>query len=304
MPLKHVYVWNMTRLLTINDIIHTYFAYYSNGDIQSSLYQRETMMREMNEIKEDYNNIGGTWPDGTKITLELVLRKCVRGIYSRGHQYCIDVNAVNKAINNLLTGTYGVNKKFVSGKNINEDFQDFEELYEAVKSLIKISGIGEVTIYDTARRIGHILKAPIYPQQYVYLTARKVKNAGSFIVGKEVNYREPATLFLPHFGTLQPLFIEDILCIFSEWFWCYKDIHSRPPYPKREKRIGWPWWSITVETFRNKVLDDIHKEDCKCHRRWSEFPMIYYPPLLVSKQNNKNSFTPCNRSVCKYYPTL
>ncbi len=272
----------MTRRLTINDFIHAYFAYYNNGDIQSSLYQRASMMREMNEAKEDYDNIGNKWPNGTTISIDLVLRKCVRGIYVRGHQWCIDINVVNKAVQKLLTGTYtinGISKKFISGKSINEDFKDFEELYEAVKQLITMPGIGEVTIYDTAKRIGHILDTPFYPQKYVYLSANKVKSAASFIVGKEVEYREPVSLFYPHFGTLPPLFIEDILCIFSEWFWKHsKCLNNFPnsPYPRVvERRIGLPWWSVDVNVFRKKVLDQIHAEDSKPHHRWPDFPMIF-----------------------------
>lgn len=273
----------MDRLLTINDFIHAYYSYFGNGDIQSSLYQRVNMMTEMNEIKEDYENIGGKWSNGTKITISLVLCKCVRGIISRGHQYCISVYAVNKAVKNLLHGTYNKNGKkikFVNGNRISEDFDDFEELYDVVKSLIGFKGIGEVTIYDTTKRIGHILNTPIYPQNYVYLTAHKVKNAASFIVGKEVNFREPASLFSPHFGTLPPLFIEDILCIFSHWFWKYAKCPNElpiPPYTKGEKRIGLPWWSIKVKTFKKIILEEIHNDACKIHLRWSGFPMINYP---------------------------
>ncbi len=259
----------------------------------------------MNEIKEDYDNIGSKWPNGKKITLELVLRKCVRGIFSRGHQYCINVNAVNQAVQKLLKGTCiinGKNQPFIQRNRINEGFKDFEELYDAIKSLISIPGIGAVTIYDTARRIGHILRSPIYPLQYVYLPARKVRNAGSFIIGKEMNYREPASLFFPHFGTLLPLFIEDILCIFSEWFWGYRNMHPRPPFNKSEKRVGWPWWSIKEETFREKILDDIRQEDFQLHRRWKEFPMITYPSAHTLRKNKRKSITPCNKSICKHHP--
>ena len=88
----------MDRKLTINDFIYAYFTYYCNGKIQSSLYQSPGMMGEMNEIKEDYNNISGTWSNGTIITIEMVLRKCVRGVSSRGHQYCISSSAIGKLL--------------------------------------------------------------------------------------------------------------------------------------------------------------------------------------------------------------
>lgn len=294
----------MKRLLTINDFIHAYFTYYGNGEIQSSLYQHVNMMTEMNEIKEDYDNIGSKWPKGETITIELVLRKCVRGIMKRGHQWCISTKAIDDAVKALCTGTFvsrsGKKEKFVAKGRIYEDFEDFEDLYDAVKSLISIPGIGEVTIYDTARRIGHILDTPIYPQQFVYLPANKVRNAACFIVGKEVEGKEPASLFFPYFGTLSPLFIEDILCIFSKWFWryakCPKELPC-PPYSKVEKRIGLPWWSLEVKTFRKEILDEYTRDACKKHERWNEFPMISYPSSKkIKRLGIKGKTNPC--SVC------
>ncbi|MBR3433783.1 MAG: hypothetical protein IKH05_09625 [Bacteroidaceae bacterium] len=294
----------MDRKLTINDFIYAYFTYYCNGKIQSSLYQSPGMMGEMNEIKEDYNNISGTWSNGTIITIEMVLRKCVRGVSSRGHQYCISSSAIGKAVNNLLSGTFIKNGNvlpFVKGNTISEDFENFEELYDAVNNLINNPGIGKVTIYDTARRIGHILDTPIYPQKYVYLPAKKVKNAASFIVGKEVENIEPLSLFYPHFGTLPPTFIEDILCVFSHWFWKYAKCPNELPnslYSKGEKRIGLPWWSVDVKTFREILLDEIHKETCSPHPRWTEFPIIIYPPSSVIKKSKKR-FKPCDGCLYK-----
>lgn len=270
----------MKRLLTINDFIHAYFTYWGNGEIPSSPNQNVNMMAEMNEIKKDYENIGAKWSNGTKITIKLVLRKCVRGIMARGHQYCISAVSVNNAVDALYKGTFksrkGKLEKFITGGRIYENFEDFEELYDAVKNLISISGIGGVTIYDTARRIGHILYTPIYPQQFVYLPANKVRNAASYIVEKEVEGKEPASLFFPYFGTLPPLFIEDILCIFSAWFWqfakCPKEL-PYPPYSKGERRIGRPWWSLDVETFRKEILKEYARVTSKIHKRWPEFPM-------------------------------
>ena len=170
-----------------------------------------SMVEEMNDVRDLYLK---------NANIEDVLRKCVCDRH--GHQYCISGDAVDKAIYNLKEGecTIGsmMTKPFVNKNNEFLQFNDFEELYHFVKSTIgSISGIGPLTVYDTAKRIGHILKNPVYPSQYVYLCAGAADGAKG-LIGKDspLLFREPTYRFTPFFGTLPSIFIEDILCIFKD----------------------------------------------------------------------------------------
>ena len=88
---------------------------------------------------------------------------CVKG----AHQYCIKIDAINRFITNLI------------GININQlqsqKYCDFEDLYAHI-ARCQVKGIGDLTLYDTALRIGHVMHPCIYPKQYVYL-ARGAKNS-------------------------------------------------------------------------------------------------------------------------------
>lgn len=171
-----------------------------------------SMVEEMNEIRQLYINKGN---------IDDVLKKCVCNRY--GHQYCIPESAVNDAVEALKRSKF-INSSlkevpFIQKGKIYEAFIDFEELYDFIHSVIgNINGIGELTIYDTARRIGHLLKTPIYPEMYVYLSAGAKEAAEHLLRKKPLKYREPICLFTPFFGTFPSIFIEDILCIFKDKF--------------------------------------------------------------------------------------
>lgn len=118
----------------------------------------------------------------------------------------------NAAINQLLRrlNSHGIE---------NKRYYYFEDLYDDVRRLVTnplISGIGDLTIYDTARRIGHVLDLPVYPERYVYL-ARGAKEGAKKLLGRNVNYVEPVDVFKPYFGGLPSICIEDFLCIFKDY---------------------------------------------------------------------------------------
>lgn len=172
-----------------------------------------TMVEEMNEIRKLYIN---------GLPMDQVIEKCVCNRH--GHQYCIPDKAVEDAVAALTDPrlTVAVDsikiEPFINGRDF-ASFSDFEELYDFIKQVIgPISGIGPLTVYDTARRIGHLLKDPIYPKQYVYLAAGALVGAKSLLGVKRLKFREPIGLFTPHFGTLTSVFIEDMLCIFKNEF--------------------------------------------------------------------------------------
>lgn len=171
------------------------------------------MVEEMNEIKNDY--IGG-------LSMRDIIEKCV--CMRHGHQYCIPQVAVDAAVDALMDPAVTVAvdsinlEPFLNGR-VFASFSDFEELYDFVKQLIgPISGIGPLTVYDTARRIGYLMDKPILPRQYVYLAAGAAVGAKALLGCPKVKFREPISSFTPYFGTLTSVFIEDMLCIFKDVF--------------------------------------------------------------------------------------
>ncbi len=131
-----------------------------------------------------------------------LLRQCVKG----GHQYCISKRAINNAV-----------KKLNNAKILSTKYNNFEVLYNDVRNAIgKIKGIGDLTIYDTALRLGFIMFPIVLPEEYIYL-ARGAKRGAENLLGKAVHYREHFSIFTPYFGNLSSHFIEDFLCIMDEF---------------------------------------------------------------------------------------
>lgn len=199
--------------MTYTDLVNVYLFNYT-----SSLYREDdmtgcgcTMVEEMSEIRKKY------W---TGTPIEEVLGDCV--CQRHGHQYCIDTDAVKQAVDGLMKGKFvGVNKvaPFVDNNKFFDGFVDFEQLYDFVASVIAdIKGIGPLTVYDTAKRIGHLFDNPIYPEQYVYLSAGALDGAKVLLPNLKLKLREPRKLFEPFFCGLPSIFIEDMLCIFKNSF--------------------------------------------------------------------------------------
>lgn len=172
-----------------------------------------SMVEEMNEIRKLYNTSGRKIKD--------VLTKCVCNRH--GHQYCIPEDAVKDAVDKLLKSRFCsdslIEVPLVNKGKFTNKFKDFEELYDFIRSVIgNVKGIGLLTIYDTARRIGHLLDTPVYPKEYIYLAAGAKTGAENLLNLKRnsLKFREPTKIFFPYFGTLPSAFIEDILCIFED----------------------------------------------------------------------------------------
>ena len=182
-----------------------------------------TMIEEMNEIKQLYQA-------GTNI--EDVIRKCICNRH--GHQYCIPNEAVEKATSVLLNAQI-IDKNssvgpLVNNNMLNNKFADFEHLYDTILMLIgSIKGIGPLTVYDTTKRIGHLLNPPIYPEMYVYLSSGALEGAKGLLGRNDLKFREPICIFAPYFGSLPSIFIEDILCVYKDSF------KAAPPYNLSKK---------------------------------------------------------------------
>lgn len=169
------------RFLTTTDVVYAYF-----------LYCAKSMIGELDDLQKER----------VKGLSELdLLKKCVKGLHQHRMQ-----NDVCKEAAERLQKTNILNLKFV----------DFEELYCMVKNLIKgINGIGDLTVYDTSKRIGHLLAYPVYPEQYVY-SVRGAAVGAEKLLGRKVAFREPISEYTPYFN-IPSLFIEDILCIFKDY---------------------------------------------------------------------------------------
>ena len=208
------------------------------------------MWSEMNEIKGYYSQL----QNGSGLyTMKEIVRMCVRGLYTMGHQKRVKEEAISDAVDKLMTNKFrdynrGQNCRLVTGNGFYNKFVDFEELYEAVRQLMgSVSGIGYVTLYDTARRLGYLLPEPIFPIAYVYLHYNKVNKAAESILNRKLPYREPATSFVCGFGIFPSICIEDILCIFNGVL--IKDVKEK------EDVDG------TVETFKKNNWRNINAND-------------------------------------------
>ena len=199
-------------MMTTTDLVNVYLFNYT-----SSSYRNKaegcgcTMIEEMNKVRDWY------WSGKS---IKEVIKECV--CQRHGHQYCISEDSINNAVDALLNSEFvGVQKvaPFVQKNKLFEGFVDFEQLYDYIASIIAgIPGIGPLTVYDTAKRIGHLFANPIYPQQYVYLSAGAMDGAKALLGTKNLKFREPTALFEPYFRGLPSIFVEDILCIFKSTF--------------------------------------------------------------------------------------
>ena len=201
-------------IMTTFDLIdHYQFEYIStlhrgNVDISCGCC---SMVEEMNAIKALYGNN----------PIQDVIEKCVCNRH--GHQYCIPQTAVDNAVNALMDSMFVraniIATPFIDGNKISEVYEDFEDLYDFISLVISgIPGIGPLTVYDTAKRIGHLFDSPIYPKQYVYLASGAKKGAEALLGKKGLRFREPIKLFEPSFGLFPSIFIEDMLCIYEPLF--------------------------------------------------------------------------------------
>ena len=182
----------MNRKLSISDFIHFYLSYHCSP-VPDSPGCRGSMWSEMNEIKGYYGQLlNGSGP----YAIKEIVRMCVRGLYTTGHQKRVKEDAIDEAVEKLMTYKFrdhnrGLNCRLVSGNRVYNKFVDFEELYEAVRQLIgSVNGIGYVTLYDTARRLGYLLPEPIFPVAYVYLHYNKVNKTAESILNRKLTEKE------------------------------------------------------------------------------------------------------------------
>lgn len=128
-----------------------------------------------------------------------IVRDCVQGM----HQRRLQTGAVNQATATL-----------VNANVISMNFADFESLYDEVNRLIgHIRGIGPLTVYDAALKLGCSMNPRLFPVNYVYLMADAPYNAACRLYGRKLNRIEPVSSFKSEFGEVPSMFIEDFFCV-------------------------------------------------------------------------------------------
>ncbi len=93
-----------------------------------------------------------------------------------------------------------------------EACQTFSKLYNTVEeAILPIHGIGNLTVYDTALRIG--AKLNLFPEE-VYL--HRGTREGATALGLDAGGKSISPAVLPHeLSRLEPYEIEDCLCIYK-----------------------------------------------------------------------------------------
>lgn len=100
-------------------------------------------------------------------------------------------------------------------------YEDFECLYADVcKILTDIPYIKDLVKYDVAKRIGVMLTPQTLPEKYVYIH-NGTKLGASRLLGRALDINASQLKrdeFIPYFGDMSALHIENILCIMKDYF--------------------------------------------------------------------------------------
>lgn len=100
-------------------------------------------------------------------------------------------------------------------------YSDFEDIYNDVKSYLKVKYVSQLVIYDIAVRIAYLRGIPsLLPDKYVYLHAKpllgynKMIKNGLFplLTTSAVATQIDRSLFKPYFGNMSSIDIEHLMC--------------------------------------------------------------------------------------------
>jgi len=204
------------------------------------------MEKRLKEIIKDYKNSKRKNPDKLidlckSLPLNLAIRKAALARYGNGekhpHQELIDDQILKKFADNL-----------VQDIDLIEQSKSFSDLLDIVSNA-RINGIGALTIYDTAHRIG--AKLGVFPD-YVYLHRGTLFGAISLFKQKEVRNLLKLEGSIKHvavnklteklskkdfpkiFHSLECFEIEDILCIYKKYFDLKKEFVSQQSCESKE----------------------------------------------------------------------
>lgn len=162
-----------------------------------------------------------------------------------GHQTQLSRNAVSEAASILEEK----NKESESQDPEKVQwFNDFDELLESVRADIKgVYGIDDLTVYDTALRIGWNQNPRLVPQKYVYLHQGAMKGAVAlqrvsrllkrpyFTFEGKLEYKVEISYFRKDLRELGANFLEDFLCVFHDILRYWADGLEKDLKEKEEK---------------------------------------------------------------------
>ena len=193
-------------MATIQDAIRAYWLHRSMG-----------MLNELNNIFKMHHH-----PTAINQTIAKHLFEGAHQAkmpYQTKYHYAKTFTAMSKALcsSSLMTNKYA----------------DVDDLYSDVKKLLyPISGIGLLTVYDVALRIGFVRKEQILPQQKVYLSrgalygANNLRNTMPKLFNKipthQLNRKGELTegaynitIFDPILQAMTSPFLEDFFCVYD-----------------------------------------------------------------------------------------
>lgn len=152
------------------------------------------------------------WGDKT-LTWEQAVERAWKSRFRNGKMHGHQCRVANKLADGLQVALADGVKP--------EDLQDFQSLYNWVKSVVRrVNGLGPTTAYDVARRLGAWLNLE---PAVVYLHAGTASGARKFGVEGET---APLNAFPPEIQALGATHAENFLCIYKEQIPSNLDRHS------------------------------------------------------------------------------
>lgn len=210
-------------MATISEVIKAYYLHQSLG-----------MMHFLSNLYVDYSN-------QKKITQKMA-KRILEGDHQERLKYEIKIPYASMF--------RIVSKSLMASKFLVKSYSDFEDLHKDVENtLLPIKGIGDLTVYDIAQRIGFIREDQILPHRIIYLNAGAHKGVNRLYKtdpslfslrpcdidknGEIKSGPHLMTIFKPPLADMPSMFLEDMLCIFDSIIGKYKLL----PY-SRFQRIG------------------------------------------------------------------
>lgn len=187
-------------MATINDIIKAYYLHRSQG-----------MMNELNNLHKKYH--------GMIIINQLMAKDIFEGTHQ---ERLIYEPKINYAVTFRTTC-----QRLQKSSLLTNNYANFEDLYNDVENMLfngnnKIKGIGKLTVYDIALRIGYVKNVQILPKDKIYLYAGAYQGANNLFQCNpslfNVTSIKPGCYNMSIFNTplsqMPSMFLEDMFCVY------------------------------------------------------------------------------------------
>ena len=194
-------------MATIDEVVKAYYLHRSQG-----------MMIPLNNLHRRYSTMTSITQPMAKDLLEGAHQE--RMIYATNYHYA-------KLFREVC-------KRLKSSTLLKDSFKSFEEFHEAVYNLLmkptKVIGVGNLTIYDIALRIGYVRKEQILPKDKIYLFAGAFKGANNLLNSSPSLFNVSTikegvydmSIFNSPLSNMPSMFLEDLLCVYDTKLRKYK----------------------------------------------------------------------------------